>query len=206
MTIKPVRIHDLDAKGTHSNKLDLGRVLSSSYSTWVSRCSPQPHNTAESRSLPPSPVPFVPFDRRGLTDRSQGCTIIAWYGPGWSAPIILKQSCLAGQGLCTAWCHDGWRPLIKARRGPEIDVQKFKYWNSIWKIKAVRARLECCLCVVRKQVRWQSQDLVWTCSQPGGTSLLCVLCFHTITFRIHHRPGGFPSIIPILTSKLNTGE
>ena len=78
---------------------------------------PLPLHRLPSQLLPPSPDLFVLFDRTGLTDRSQGCTIIAWYVPGWSAPIFLNQSCLAGQGLRTAWCCDRWRPLIKARRG-----------------------------------------------------------------------------------------
>lgn len=92
-------------------------------------------------------------------------------------------------------------------------MQKFKYSNSIWKIKAVRARLEYYLCVAGKQV--------WRQAEPGpnantGVGLEGPVCFgcsfssqailHTQTFHIHHCPGGVPSIIPALTSKMNTGE
>lgn len=120
-------------------------------------------------------IPCCPFWQKGLTDRSQRCTIIAWYGLGWSAPIILKQSCLTGQGLHTTWCHDRWGPLIKAGRGPEIDVQKFKCSSSIWKIKAVWARLGDYPSVVEKKVWWwwwsHCPGVTW--ERPIGNALPC---------------------------------
>lgn len=124
-------------------------------------CNPAPYHHAATAST--FTIPCCPFWQRGLTDRSQRCTIIARYGLGWSAPIILKQSCLAGQGLRATWCRDRWGPLIKAGRGPEIDVQKFKCSSSIWKIKAVWARLGDYLPVVEKKVWWW-----WWSHCPAG--------------------------------------
>lgn len=76
------------------------------------------NRTPSSRLLPPfQRPPLSPLDRGAWQIDGKRCTIIAHYGLGWSAPIILKQSCLPGQGLCATWCRDRWGPLIKAGRG-----------------------------------------------------------------------------------------
>lgn len=66
-----------------------------------------------------------------------------------NTPIIPMQSYVTARSLWAARRHDGWRPLITPALQPEIDVQKFTFLTSIWKLKQ------------RGKVRILSGDAEW---------------------------------------------